>query len=70
MSLAALRKKAGLSLHALAKKSGVNFMKIHQIEKGKINVENIALRTAQKLAKALDCEPSDLLVPDEEAETE
>lgn len=61
MSLEKLRRDAGLSLHALAAKSGVNYMKIHQIEKGKIKVENITLRTAQKLANALDCEPKDLL---------
>ena len=61
MSLAKLRKDAGLTLHKLAEKSGVNYQKIHQIEHGKIKVENITLRTAQKLAKALDCRPEDLL---------
>ena len=64
MGLAKLRKDAGLTLHQLAKKSGVNYMKIHQIEHGKIKVENIMLRTAQKLAIALDCEAKDLLTPD------
>ena len=61
MGLARLRKEAGLTLHQLAEKSGVNFMKIHQIEKGKIKPENITLRTAQRLATALDCEPKDLM---------
>jgi transcriptional regulator with XRE-family HTH domain len=61
MGLAELRKKAGLTLKALAAKSGVNYMKIHQIEKGKIKPEHIMLRTAQKLANALNCEPKDLL---------
>ena len=65
MGLAKLRKDAGLTLHQLAEKSGVNFMKIHQIERGTIKVENIALKTAQKLANALDCAPKDLLAPDE-----
>jgi len=65
MGLAKLRKDTGLTLHQLAEKSGVNFMKIHQIEHGKINPQNIALKTAQKLATALDCEPKDLLTPDE-----
>jgi transcriptional regulator with XRE-family HTH domain len=65
MGLAKLRKAAGLTLHRLAKKSGVNYMKIHQIEKGKIKAEHIMLRTAQKLANALECDPRDLLAPDE-----
>lgn len=65
MGLAKLRKEAGLTLHQLAAKSGVNYMKIHQIEKGKIKVEHIMLRTAQRLANALGCEPKDLLTPDD-----
>jgi len=60
-----LRKNAGLTLHKLADKSGVNFMKIHQIERGKIKPENITLRTAQKLATALGCEPKDFMCPAE-----
>ena len=64
MGLAKLRKEAGLTLHQLAEKSGVNYMKIHQIERGKIKPEHIMLRTAQKLAGALGCEPRDLLAPD------
>ena len=62
MSLEQKRKEAGLTLHALADKSGVNFMKIHQIERGKINVENITLRTALKLAQALECHPRDFII--------
>lgn len=65
MGLAKLRSDAGLTLHALAEKSGVNYMKIHQIERGKIKPENITLRVAQKLANALDCEPKDLMAEDE-----
>lgn len=68
MGLAKLRKESGLTLHQLAKKSGVNYMKIHQIEKGKINVENITLRVATKLAEALNCSTNDLLVPDNNKE--
>jgi len=64
LGLAKLRKDAGLTLHQLAKKSGVNYMKIHQIEKGKIKAEHIMLRTAEKLATALECETKDLLTPD------
>lgn len=65
MGLAKLRNDAGLTLHALAEKSGVNYMKIHQIERGKIKPENITLRVAQKLANALGCEPKDLMTEDE-----
>lgn len=65
MGLATLRKEAGLSLHQLAKKSGVNYQKIYQIEKGTIKVEHIMLRTAKRLADALNCTPEDLLTPDE-----
>ena len=61
MGLANFRKEAGLTLHQLAEKSGVNYQKIWQIEHGKIKPENITLRTAQKLATALGCTPEDLL---------
>lgn len=63
MGLAKLRREAGLTLHQLAALSGVNYMKIHQIERGKIKAQNITLRVALKLAKALDCEPEDLIKP-------
>lgn len=61
MGLRDLRKAKGLTLKALAEKSDVHYMKIHQIETGKINPQNIALKTAVKLAKALDCAPEDIL---------
>ncbi len=61
MALRELRKAKGYTLKSLADKSGVNYMKIHQIETGKINPENITLRTAVKLAQALDCDPEDIL---------
>ncbi len=70
MGLAKLRKDAGLTLHKLAELSGVNYMKIHQIEKGKIKAENITLRVAQKLADALNCDPEDLIPPKENEEKE
>ena len=65
MGLAKLRRKAGLTLKELAAKSGVNYVKIHKIEYRKIKPENIALKTAQKLADALGCEIKDLLTSDE-----
>jgi transcriptional regulator with XRE-family HTH domain len=61
MNLRQRREAAGLSLHKLADKSGVNYMKIHQIEHEKIKPENITLRTAMKLAGALRCTPEELL---------
>ena len=61
MGLETLRRAAGLTLHGLADKSGVNYMKIHQIERGKIKPENITLRTALKLAVALNCDPEELV---------
>ena len=66
MGLAKLRKDSGLTLHQLAKASGVNYQKIWQIEHGVIKPENIALKTALKLAKYFGCRTSDLLTPDEE----
>lgn len=61
MSLGRLRREARLTLHGLAEKSGVHYMKIHQIEKGKIKPENISLRTALKLSAALGCKPDALV---------
>ena len=61
MGLKAERKKAGLTLHALAAVSGVNYVKIHCIETGKIDIRHIWLETALKLARALGCEPKDLI---------
>ena len=66
MGLAKLRKDSGLTLHQLAKASGVNYQKIWQIEHGVIKPENIALKTAIKLANYFGCSTSDLLTPDEE----
>ena len=66
MSLRSMRQAKGYTLQGLAAKSGVNYMKIHQIETGKINPQNIALKTAVKLAKALDCQPEDIMREDEE----
>lgn len=61
MSLKILRLEKGYTLQELAAISGVNYMKIHQIESGKIKPENITIRTALKLAGALDCKPEDLI---------
>lgn len=61
MSLKEERTKKGLTLEALADKSGVHFVKIHQIESGKIKAENMTLKNALKLSDALDCHPRNLI---------
>ena len=61
MSLKEKRLAAGLSLAALAKKSGVHPVKICQIETGKIDPQNLSLKNALKLAEALGCHPKDLI---------
>lgn len=61
MSLKEKRLAAGLSLAALAKKSGVHPVKICQIETGKIDPMNISLKNALRLADALNCHPRDLI---------
>ncbi len=61
MALKLLRLKKGYALQELAAVSGVNYMKIHQIETGKIKPENLTVKTALKLSKALDCTPEDLI---------
>ena len=61
MSLRDIRLASGLSIQALANKSGVHRVKISQIEAGKIKPENISLHNAIRLAEALDCHPRDFL---------
>lgn len=61
MALKDIRKKRGLTLEALADKSGVHYVKIHQIESGKIKAENMTLKNAIKLSDALGCHPKDLI---------
>lgn len=68
MGLKTKRLEKGYTLHKLAEVSGVNYQKIWQIEHRVIKPENIALKTAIKLAKALGCSADDLMRPDEEQE--
>ena len=63
MGLKDLRLAKCYTLHGLADKSGVNYQKIWQIENGVIKPENIALKTAVKLADALECDAADLMQP-------
>lgn len=65
MGLAKLRKEKGLTYKQLAEKSGVNYQKLWQIEHSVIKTENIALKTAQKLADSLECSIEDILAPDD-----
>ena len=53
MGLKDLRAAKGLSRSELAKISGIRYQKIRDIEVGIIKPENIALKTAVKLAAAL-----------------
>lgn len=61
MSLVNKRKEKNWTLKQLAEKSGVHYMKIHQIEHGKIKPENMALKTALRLSEALGCDPKELV---------
>lgn len=66
MGLKDLREAKNLSRAELAKLSGIRYQKIRDIEVGIIKPENITLKTALKLAAALDCQPEDLTKPDKE----
>lgn len=67
MGLKDLRLAKGYSRTELAKVSGIRYQKIRDIEVGIIKPENITLKTALKLAQALDCQPEDLTKPDRQA---
>lgn len=66
MGLKDLRAAKGFSRSELAKISGIRYQKIRDIEVGIIKPENIALKTAVKLAAALGCDPAELMKPDKE----
>lgn len=61
MGLRDIRKAQGLTLKALSQKSKVHYMKIQQIEVGRIKPENMTLKTAARLADALGCDPRNFL---------
>lgn len=67
MGLKDLRTAKGISRTELSRVSGVRYQKIRDIEVGIIKPENITLKTAIKLASALECDPEDLMKPDKEA---
>lgn len=53
MNIKELRNVAGYSQRALAEKSGLNINQIAKIERNEIKLENMTLKNAVKLAKAL-----------------
>ena len=65
MGLREKRLAKGLTLKQLAELSGVHYMKIHQIETGKIKPENITLRNAVKFGEGLGGTPGELLNKEE-----
>lgn len=67
MRLKDLRIARGYTRTELSKRSGIRYQKIRDIEAGIIRPENITLKTAIKLAKALECDPEELMRPDKEA---
>ena len=65
-----LREGRNLSRAELSKASGIRYQKIRDIEVGIIKPENITLKTAIKLAQALECDPAELMKPDREVSAE
>ena len=70
MELKDLREARNLSRAELSKVSGIRYQKIRDIEVGIIKPENITLKTAIKLAQALECDPAELMKPDREVSAE
>lgn len=70
MGLKDLREARNLSRAELAKASGIRYQKIRDIEVGIIKPENITLKTAIKLAQALECDHAELMKPDREVSAE
>ena len=67
MGLKDLRMAKGYTRTELSKLSGIRYQKIRDIEAGIIRPENITLKAAIKLARALECDPEELMRPDKEA---
>lgn len=61
MSLRELRQAAGLTQAALAAASGVHVVQIRRMEAGTIDMRNITLANALRLAAALGVPPERLL---------
>ena len=61
MKLKLIRTSRGLTHKELAKKSGVNFRMIQHYEQGDKDLNRAAVETVIKLARALDCNITDLI---------
>lgn len=59
--LARYRKERGLTQKQLAALSGVNSRQIQRIEAGESKAENLTLKNALAIAKALEIKPEDLI---------
>lgn len=55
------RSLAGMTQQALADASGLNIRQVQKYERGEYAIENITLKNASALSKALECEIQDLL---------
>lgn len=60
-NIAYYRGIAGLTQQQLADRSGLHKQQVYKIENGKIQIENITLKNALSLAKALGISIDDLL---------
>lgn len=61
MKLKELREAAGMTQRELSEKSGVNVRMIQHYEQGAKNINKANAVTILFLAKALECDPKDLL---------
>lgn len=61
LRLAAILKEKGKTPYWLAKASGVSMPTVYLLAKGK-PVRRLDMEVLEKLARALECEPGDLLV--------
>ena len=59
--LAALRTSAGLTQIELSEKSGIHQVTIARLESGTRSLNNTAMATGYKLAKAIGCNMEDLI---------
>lgn len=55
------RKKQGLTQTDLANLTGLNIRQIQKIENGEVKTENVALKTMQAIAQALNAKIDDLI---------
>ena len=60
-NLKLIRIKAGLTQAELSRKSGVNFRMIQHYEQGDKDLKKAAAETVVKLARALNCNITDLI---------